>query len=86
MMLGRNQPIGQLVSLLQFAVGRTVVDRTGLSGPFNFDVAYAPDKRAAPELPSLFTALSEQLGLKLEAARGPVHVLVIESIEKPTED
>jgi uncharacterized protein (TIGR03435 family) len=77
-------------------LGRTVVDKTGLTGTFDFDLRWADqaDKRAdAPPAPavdsngaSLFTALQEQLGLKAEAQRGPVDVLVIDSAERPTEN
>jgi uncharacterized protein (TIGR03435 family) len=80
-------------------LGREVVDRTGLPGTFDVDMLYlpefpvggvAPDRLAFdPRFqgrPGLTTALREQLGLKLEAARGPVDVLVIDSAERPTPD
>lgn len=76
-------------------VQRMVVDKTGLAGPWNLEVVYAPEQPAAlngavvpPNLdaPSLFTALQEQLGLKLESSRGPVAVLVIDQVNRPTED
>jgi len=62
-----------------------VVDRTGLTGNWNFDLRFAADVGAPadPDAPSLFTALQEQLGLKLESARGPVDVLVIDDIQRP---
>jgi uncharacterized protein (TIGR03435 family) len=57
-----------------------VVDRTGLTGVFDFDLTWAAD--AAPDSvdPSIFTALQEQLGLKLESTRGPIDVLVIDHV------
>ena len=72
--------------------GRMIVDRTGLSGRWDFELTYAPENRgpdappADPNAPSFFTAIQEQLGLKLEPTKGPVDVLVIDSVEKPVED
>ena len=80
---------------------RPVIDRTGLSGQFDLDLTYLPELeiingRPASENPSLpaqitgapsiFTAVQEQLGLKLESARGAVDVLVIDRAEQPTEN
>jgi uncharacterized protein (TIGR03435 family) len=67
-------------------VGRTVVDRTGLSGTFDIDLEWTPDPTADTTGPSLFTALQEQLGLKLESTRAPVEVLVIDRVERPMPD
>jgi uncharacterized protein (TIGR03435 family) len=69
-------------------VNRFVEDRTGLRGVFDFDLAWTPDETAATDLsgPSIFTALQEQLGLKLESTKGPVEVLLIDNVERPTED
>ena len=77
-------------------VGRIVVDRTGLKGGFDFELEFAPNTvpppggalPAAPDSnrPSMFTALEEQLGLKLQPDRGPVEVLVIDRVERPTEN
>jgi uncharacterized protein (TIGR03435 family) len=79
--------------------GRVVVDRTNLPGRFEFTLRFArPGMTPTPTLsiaapspspddpPEIFTALQEQLGLKLEAARAPVDTLVIDHIERPTED
>ena len=79
---------------------RPVVDRTGLIGPYEWILEWTPDnlpQRAAPDQPlrvngiivdpngpSLFTALQEQLGLKLESTTGPVDVVVIDHVEHPT--
>ena len=69
-------------------VDRVVVDRTGLIGFFDFDLSWtpnlAPGATTRDDSGSLFTALEEQLGLKLEPIRGSVEVLVIDHVEKPT--
>jgi uncharacterized protein (TIGR03435 family) len=62
-----------------------VVDRTGLEGRFDVELEWSPDQ-AATDKPSIFAAVQEQLGLKLESDRGPVDVVVIDHIERPTED
>jgi uncharacterized protein (TIGR03435 family) len=74
------------------SVDRVIVDRTGLTGTWNIDLQYAPDRVApdapppSPDTPSLFTAIQEQLGLKLEAGTGLGDVLVIEQVSRPTVD
>jgi uncharacterized protein (TIGR03435 family) len=74
-------------SLVSASVNRVVVDRTGLMGNFNLSLEWAPDELSADcGGGSIFTALQEQLGLKLEPTRGPVDVLVIDHAEKPTPD
>lgn len=71
-------------------LGRNVIDGTGLAGTFDLHLNWAMDpltgRGAAPDPagPSLFTALQDQLGLRLESAKGPVEVLVIDHIEKPS--
>jgi uncharacterized protein (TIGR03435 family) len=72
-------------------VGRPVIDQTGLQGLYDLDLAWTQespvDAGGAPtDSPSFFTALQEQLGLKLDARRGPADVLVIESVERPNEN
>ena len=83
---------------LTMVVRRVVVDRTGLEGRYDIDVEFSPEFRPAPppgapeiaappsDAPSLFTAIQEQLGLKLESARGPVEMLVIDAAERPEPD
>ncbi len=72
---------------LSFSVGRMVVDKTGLEGSYDFTLEWAPEGADASDTrPSIFTALEEQLGLKLESARGPVDVIVIDRIERPSEN
>jgi uncharacterized protein (TIGR03435 family) len=66
---------------------RAVVDQTGLKGNFNLSLKWAPEGAPADaNLPSIFTAVREQLGLKLESTKGPVDVLVIDRVEKPAAD
>ena len=79
------------VQLLTGQAGRVVADQTGLDGYYALTLNYAPQPargadNAPGDRPSLFTALSEQLGLKLEAQRSPVEMLVLDRIERPTED
>jgi len=63
---------------------RPVMDKTGLSGIYSFKLNWVNDTAAAGELPSLAVALQEQLGLKLEAAKGPVEFIVVDHVEKPS--
>jgi len=69
-------------------VERAVLDRTGLAGFYEFTLTWTPDeaRTADDAAPSLFTAIQEQLGLKLESTRGPVEVVVIDHVEKPDEN
>ncbi len=60
-----------------FQLGRPVMDRTGISELYDFSLDWAPDTE-----PSLFTALQEQLGLRLEAQKGAVEVIVVDSMER----
>jgi uncharacterized protein (TIGR03435 family) len=74
-----------------FLGGRTVVDQTGLKGTYDFTLSWSEQSGAAgqengTEAPSLFTAVQEQLGLKLVPTKGPVEVIVIDHIEKPSEN
>ena len=86
-----------LASTLGQFVGRSVSDRTQLSGLFDFELKWTPDVipqvppdgqplNIDPNGPSIFTALQEQLGLRLESTRGPVDVIVIDRVEHPSED
>jgi len=82
-----NAPLTNLTFLLGRETGRPVVDKTNLTGKYDFTLEYAPAARAAADeigKPSVFTALEEQLGLKLVPSKEPVDVLVIDSIEPPT--
>jgi uncharacterized protein (TIGR03435 family) len=81
----------RLASSLANLLGRTVVDRTMMMGHFDLQLEWSPEAPvgAAPaDGPgaSIFTAVQEQLGLRLDAARGPVNVLVLERVQRPIED
>jgi bla regulator protein blaR1 len=68
-------------------VDRLVLDRTGLAGEFDVNLEYQPLRDGSGDAgapPALFTAVQDQLGLKLESTRGPVEVLVIDHVERPT--
>jgi uncharacterized protein (TIGR03435 family) len=72
-------------------VDRIVIDRTGLAGSFDCELKFTPEDRGPADTrnadaPSVFTAVQEQWGLKLDATRGPVDVVVIDRVERPTED
>jgi uncharacterized protein (TIGR03435 family) len=87
----------QFASVLQRAIlDRPVVDKTGLSGRYDFNLEWTPDDRqfggrlppGAPDSdkPGLFTAMQEQLGLKIAAVKGPLDVLVMDKLERPSEN
>jgi uncharacterized protein (TIGR03435 family) len=75
-----------LTQLLGVGAGRPVVDRTGLTATYDVDLRWAPATpagQAPAELPDFFTAVQEQLWLKLQPARGPVDRMVIDAAERP---
>lgn len=76
-----------LTAALSVAIHQPVVDKTGLTGVYDINLSYAPMNDANSTLPSIFTALQEQLGLKLEPQKVPVETLVIDHADKiPTEN
>jgi uncharacterized protein (TIGR03435 family) len=99
-----NAQLSMLVTALSRTLGRTVIDKTGLTGTYDFSLTYAPEDGGSQQpgpggtaggalpaspsdsAPSIFTATQEQLGLKLESTKGPVDVIVIDHIEKPSEN
>jgi uncharacterized protein (TIGR03435 family) len=99
-LIATGMTMAGLASRLAGRVSRIVQDRTGLRGVFDLDIEFSPDLLQQPgppaananpgatdsSVPSIFAALQEQLGLKLESTRGPVDVLVIDHLEHPTED
>jgi uncharacterized protein (TIGR03435 family) len=93
-MTGTGQSMESLVNALGgFGLSRMVLDRTGLKGQFDFELRWTPDnlratagQALANDAPSIFAALQEQLGLRLESQRGPVEFLVVDTIERPTPD
>ena len=87
----------QLATNLAIRVERPVVDKTGLAGRFEFNLAFTPDRMPDgapppgvppidPNGPGIFTAIQEQLGLKLVPAKAQTDVIVIDSVEHPTPD
>jgi uncharacterized protein (TIGR03435 family) len=93
---GRGTLMEFLAEDLSDVLGRRVVDKTGLTRRYDFDLKWTPDDSAAAAAgsaaagvvqgPSLFTAVQEQLGLKLEAVKAPVNVVVIDHLERPAEN
>jgi uncharacterized protein (TIGR03435 family) len=80
----RGLTMARLAGELTGHVSRPVRDQTGLAGAFDLELDWAPDFQA--DGASLFTALQEQLGLKLESRVGPVDIVVIESVERPIDN
>ena len=91
--------MSQLADLLGWVMGRPVLDRTGLAGDYAYHLEWTPDESQIqgelttgppaeldPNALSIFTAIQAQLGLKLEAGRGPVEILVVDRAEKPAEN
>jgi uncharacterized protein (TIGR03435 family) len=93
--------VASFVQALSQQAGRTIIDKTGLNGLYDIKLQWMPDTpppnnsaatggpEAAPidqNGPSMFTAIEEQLGLRLESAKGPVDVIVIDSVQKPSEN
>ncbi len=85
LLVGKNGSMTQLAKILSIRLERPVFDETGLNGTYNFAIHYAPPQTDY-NLPSIFTALQEELGLKLEPRRGPVQIFVIEHVEQPSEN
>jgi len=86
LMKGGNEPISILASNLGNQLGRIVLDQTGLAGVYDWVLEWDPDPTTASTRPSLFDALREQLGLRLEAQKGPMETLVIDRVERPSEN
>jgi len=84
-----NATMADLATFLQrYVMDRPVVDRTGITGRYDLSLAWTPDQPPATDNPNappgLFTAIQEQLGLKLEAVKAPVEVMVIDRVERPS--
>jgi uncharacterized protein (TIGR03435 family) len=90
--VGRTHFSGEGLGLTSIAeelskiAGRVVVDKTGLTGRYDFKLLWTADDASAADgdPPTLFTAIQEQLGLKLESAKEPVPVLVIDHVDQPS--
>ena len=91
---GQGVPIANLTNILSRNLERTVIDKTGLTGKYDFTLTWKPDNSPGNQdagasdsnAPDLFTAVTEQLGLKLVSTKGPVDTLVIDNAEKPAEN
>jgi len=96
-MFGGKIAMAEIAKVLAPTLGRMVIDRTGITRLFDVDLHFVPDDTTAllpppppdgaasePLSPPIFSALSEQLGLRLESAKGPVEVIVIDHVERPT--
>jgi uncharacterized protein (TIGR03435 family) len=83
---GGKASMATLANTLSLATGRPVTDQTGLTGEFNFHVDYAAAKDPNSTRPTIFEAIQDQLGLRLEAAKDNVETLVIERAERPSEN
>jgi uncharacterized protein (TIGR03435 family) len=94
---GVEVPISTLAAGISGVVDRDVIDRTGLTGKYDFSLSWTPEQlatspdggsyvRPANDSPVIFTALQEQLGLKLVADKGPVKVVIVDHVEMPSEN
>jgi uncharacterized protein (TIGR03435 family) len=88
-----NNTAATFASQLSYSLNRPVVDKTNLSGKFDFALRWSPDPSettdqpaSVPNGPSIFTAITEQLGLRLQSGRGPVEVIVIDGVQIPGAD
>lgn len=101
----QDSSIGPLAYQLSLQLGREVIDKTGLSGKYDFDMEWAPEPGQGglesiglppdpnfrpppvdPNLPSIFTAVQQQLGLRLDSAKASFDMVFIDSVEKPSEN
>ncbi len=99
-MVASNATMAEFASLMQryVALDRPIVDHTGISGKYDFKLSWTPDPSQfngnvpwpitndANSAPDLFTAIQEQLGLKLQPIKEPTDVMVIDSVERPSEN
>jgi uncharacterized protein (TIGR03435 family) len=94
---GEGISMQTFVASLSYEIGRPVMDKTGLTGNYDLKLTWTPDEMQASAgpsnsapgadlAPSVFAAIEEQLGLKLISSKGPVEVLVIDHIERPSEN
>jgi len=83
---GSKASMAGLADHLAGKTGRPVIDKTGLTGEYDFRLEWASEQAADSTLPSLFTAIQEQLGLKLESTRGPVEMVVVEAASNASEN
>lgn len=86
LMQSTNISMRVLANTLGGRLDRMVIDNTGLTGGYDLTLEWAPNPSPDSTEPSLFTALQEQLGLKLESTKAPVEIIVIDNIERPSEN
>lgn len=85
-MIAINVPVFYLSTVLGNKLSHPVIDKSGLQGKYDWTLVWDPDPGPDSTEPSIFTAVQEQLGLKLDAQKGPVKMLVIDSVERPSEN
>lgn len=92
-MSGQGLPMQQIANQISYIVNRTVHNKTGLDGKYDIDLKWTSeangqkqDNGSTDTAPSIFTAVQEQLGLKLQSTKGPVDTLVIDHVDLPTEN
>ena len=85
-MTGVDASMGALADYLGSQLNQAVIDKTGLKGTFDFKLEWAKDDTGEATAPLIFTALQEQLGLRLEARKVPMEVIVADSVDKPSEN
>jgi uncharacterized protein (TIGR03435 family) len=78
--------MGSLARFLSRQAGRPVVDKTGLTGAYDVKLEWSPDQNADSAAESIFSAMQEQLGLRIEATKAPVNFVVVDSVERPSEN
>jgi len=83
---GTQVTMNQFAARLTRSLGQNVVDRSDVSGAFDLSLTWTPDSEARGDAPTVYTAIQEQLGLRLESARGPVDTFVVERVEKPADN
>jgi len=104
-LVGQAAQISQLADMLSWLMGHQVMDKTGLTGKYDFTLEWRPDENEGPSTlnssgvasngqvslappdangPSLFTAVQDQIGLKLESKKSPVEIIVIDHVERPS--
>jgi len=85
-MVGTNVPVSYLSTVLGIQLRHPVIDKTGLVGKYDWTLVWDPDPDPDSTEPSLFTAVREQLGLKLDSQKGPVQILAIDTAAHPLEN
>jgi uncharacterized protein (TIGR03435 family) len=90
-MASQSCTVASILDLLRANTGRTVIDKTGLTGLYDIELNWTPENVSATTAqddtgPSIYTAVQEQLGLKLEPSTAPLDILVVDSAEPPSEN